>query len=148
MKKCITVITGLMLLISACGRFIKIKDITKEHDPGYGLEQIKYWYDTETSTVHKMICQDAEKKIVSVIKYHDGTLLEVMRIIKCGKMDGRLNWAYYVPSTQYIVELTAVSVAEDKIQFQWKNRTADGVENSGLDILARCDKYGFPRELN
>jgi len=48
-----------------------------------------------------------------------------------------------VPSTKYIVELTAVSLTDNEMKFEWKNRTSDGVEKSGRDILINCNEYGI-----
>lgn len=143
MKKYITVLAGLLLLLFTCGKDVKIKDSSwkpvRNIEPG----TIKYWLDKETSTVHKMTCNGTDKSIVSIIKYRDGMPLEVMKIIKSGNINGRLHWAYFVPSTKYIVELTALSLTENEIKFEWKNKAGDGVEKSGRDILVNCNEYGI-----
>ena len=136
----------IVLSLSACGADFKTGNLT-ETTPGdkiiHEKDSIRYWFDRETSTVHKMICRSGEKRIVSIIKYHQGEPLEIMKVIKSVNLNGGLNWAYFVPSTKYIVELTVISMNDNQIMFEWKNMAADGVEKSGRDILVECDQSGM-----
>ena len=101
-----------------------------------------YWLDEETGTVHKFEIVDGEEKVVSITKYKNGKPLEVMKILSSDKRDGKFHWSYFVPSTLYAVEFTALSVSENEITIEWKNRSAEGDEDSGNDRLLRCDETG------
>ena len=141
-----TVIMLIILFLSGCAGKVKT-GITTEISPGHksspDKEIITYWFDKETSTVHKMMCKSGEKRIISIVKYYKGEPIELMKIIKSANMNGRLHWAYFVPSTKYIVELSTLSITENKITIEWKNRTGDGVEKSGRDILIECNQFGI-----
>ena len=121
-----------------CTKSVKDDSIASADEAG----SVGYWLDPETSTVHKMINVDEKKKVVSIIRYDDGIKTEVMDIIKSEIVDGKINWAYYVPSTGYTVEMKAVSFKGNKIIVKWKNRNAEGGTDSGDETLIRCAENG------
>ena len=135
MKTCIIIISGLMLFLPGCGK--NIKTIISSPEPVGQQNQVlaTYWFDKETSTVHTIISKGGEKRVVSIIKYRDGAPLEIMKIIRSVDKNGMLHWAYFVPSTKYIVELTMVSITGNEITFEWKNRSFEGDVKHGRDIL-------------
>jgi hypothetical protein len=144
MRNYMLLLSTLFLLMSGC--------VSQQEKPIHSSksadiiepEEINYWLDEETGTVHKVITVNGAEKVVSIIKYKDGNPLEVMKIISSGSVDGKIHWIYFVPSTRYIVELTAVSRNDEEIKIEWKNRNEEGDEDSGTDILLRCAEYGVP----
>jgi len=103
---------------------------------------VSYWLDSETSSVHKMITVNDKSEIVSIIRYEDGISIEVLEIIRSEIIDGKLSWAYYVPSTGYTVEMKVVSSDANRITVKWKNKNTDGGTDSGDEILIRCEENG------
>jgi hypothetical protein len=143
MKIFLTHIYVLILFFSGCVRNVEIKETIPENTKSKICEKISFWLDEETSTVHKMISEGREKKIVSIIKYHHGKSIEIMKIVRSDCMNGRLRWIYFVPSTKYVIELTEVLTSDSEISFEWKNRNSEGEEDSGSDKLIECSEQGF-----
>lgn len=142
MKNYIFVILTLMFFLSGCSAH---KEILKNPvKPESQREAVKpgYWLDEETGTVHKFEIVDGVEKVVSITKYKDGKPLEVMKILSSDNKNGNFHWSYFVPSTLYAVEFTALSANENEIIIEWKNRSAEGDEDSGKDRLLRCDETG------
>lgn len=143
MKNYVLFIFFLMFLISGC---VSNQEKLEHPTDSAGInepETVSFWLDEETGTVHKMIAANGTEKVVSIIKYKDGNLLETMKIISSGSVDGKFHWIYFVPSTKYIVEFTAASYEDNEIKIEWKNRNAEREEDSGTDILLRCEEQGF-----
>ncbi|MCL2155072.1 MAG: hypothetical protein FWH53_05345 [Leptospirales bacterium] len=112
---------------------------------------VSYWLDPETDTVHKMITINEESSVVSIIKYSNGITTEVMDIVKSEIIDGRLNWAYYVPSTGYTVMMKIVSSNDNEITVAWDNRDVNDETDSGEEVLIRCEENGAelsPHDIN
>lgn len=103
---------------------------------------VNFWFDKETNTVHKFISENGEERVISIIKYKDRAVLEKMIIVKSRFRDGHLQWAYFVPTTKYIVELNALSLSGDSISVNWTNKNARGEVSSGADVLVRCNEDG------
>ena len=134
--------TLIVFILFLCGLNCakSIKDDLKYSSNTVG--DASYWLDPETSTVHKMITINENREIVSIIRYSDGIRTEVMEIIKSEIIDDKVNWAYYVPSTGYTVEMKVVSFNSNKIIIKWKNRDANGETDSGDEVLVRCEENG------
>jgi hypothetical protein len=135
-------ILTLMFIFSGCAAHREmLKNPVK---PESQREAVKpgYWLDEETGTVHKFEIVDGVEKVVSITKYKNGEPLEVMKILSSDNKNGNFHWSYFVPSTLYAVEFTALSAGENEISIEWKNRSAEGDEDSGIDRLVRCDETG------
>ena len=132
-------IVSIMLLCGLnCAKSIKDDSIYSSDRAG----DVSYWLDPETDTVHKMITINEESRVVSIIKYSDGISTEVMDIIKSEIIDGKLNWAYYVPSTGYTVMMKIVSSNDNEITVAWNNRDVNDETDSGEEVLIRCEENG------
>ena len=110
-----------------CAKSIRDDSVYRQ----YSVETVSFWLDPETSTVHKMLTVNEKSEIVSIIRYSDGVSTEVMEIIKSEIVDGKVKWAYYVPSTGYTVEMKTVSFNNNEIVVEWNNRDMDGKTDSG-----------------
>jgi len=132
-----------MIFISGCARDPVRKETEPISDIKIKTEQVGYWLDEETDTVHKIVYENGSVKVVSTVKYKNQNPLEVMRILSSRNINGKIHWVYFVPSTKYIVELTELSTSEDGINVEWKNKSARGEEKSGSDLLLRCAENGF-----
>ena len=132
------VVSILFLCGLSCAKFIK-DDLVYSADEA---EDASYWLDSETSTVHKMITINEKSKIVSIIRYSNGIKIEVMDVIRSEIIAGKANWAYYVPSTGYTVEMKVISSNDNEITIEWNNKDADGEVDSGEEILIRCEENG------
>lgn len=142
MKNFIFVILTLMFFLSGCSAHKE--NLKNPVIPETQREVVKpgYWLDQETGTVHKFEIVDGVEKVVLITKYKDGKPLEVMKILSSDNKNGNFHWSYFVPSTLYAVEFTALSANENEITIEWKNRSAEGDEDSGNDRLLRCDETG------
>ncbi len=142
MNKSLILSLVLLVQLSGCAGHKKIVESPPESYKVKESDPISFWLDKETDTVHKIASENGVKKIVSVIKYNEGKPLEVMKIIISDSNNGKLHWIYFVPSTKYVVELTESSEVDSGIKIDWKNRTPEGLEDSGSDILVRCTENG------
>jgi len=147
MKKILLLLLSMFIIFYGCSvkkELVKapIKTPVKKTDPVVELPKSGYWLDKETETVHRIVVENGAEKVVSIIKYKDGKILEVMKILSSENNKGKLHWIYFVPSTKYIVELNAISVNNNEITVEWKNRGAKGETGSGNDRLIKCDENG------
>ncbi len=143
MKNCMKFTFALILLFFGClnSRTVQQNASMPEINPDSAL--FNYWLDKETGTVHKIAEQNGKETILSIIKYRKGIPLEDMKLTFSDSVNGHLHWIYSVPSTGYTVELTEVSKNKNSIDVEWKNKNDKGEEDSGNDILIRCDENGF-----
>lgn len=141
MKKTITIL--LVILAAGCSTQEVVQKIPIPPVVEKEIKIAGFWLDEETGTVHKIINENGQEKVVSIIKYKDGNSLEVMKVISSQNRDGKLHWIYFVPSTKYVVELTTSVMTDNKINIEWKNRSGEGEEDSGKDVLLRCSETGI-----
>ncbi|MCL1864478.1 MAG: hypothetical protein FWF73_01555 [Spirochaetes bacterium] len=127
-----------ILLGLNCIKSIKDDSIYNSDEAG----DVTYWFDSETSSVHKMITINEKSRVASIIRYTNGIKTEVMEIIRSEIVDGKIRWVYYVPSTGYTVEMKAVLSNDNEISIEWNNRDSDGETDSGTEVLIRCEENG------
>ena len=111
-------------------------------DSIYSSDDVSYWLDTETNSVHKMITINGKTMVESIIRYDNGTAEEVMEVIRSEVVDGKAVWAYYVPSTGYTVEMKVVSSTGNEITVEWNNKDPEDEVNYGEEVLIRCEEHG------
>lgn len=143
MKKCVVPGFIFAVLITGCLSVNKTQQNLTVPDEAEASGRSVFWLDRETGTVHKIISENGIEKVVSIIKYRHGIPLEKMKIVSSENSEGKIHWIYFVPSTKYIVELTALSFDNSGISVEWKNKSSDGDVDSGSDILIKCDEHGF-----
>ena len=134
------ILSILLLCGLNCSGFIKDDSTHSSSADEAGI--VSYWLDTETATVHKMVTVNEKSRVVSIIRYSNGVRAEVMDIIRSEIVDGKVKWAYYVPSTGYTVEMKAVLSNDYEVPIEWNNRDADGETDFGDDVLIRCKEDG------
>ncbi len=142
MKKCLILAVIVFMHFSGCTSRKNIIGTPLNSDTVKESDKINFWLDSETDTVHKISSENGIKKVLSVVKYKEGKPLEVMKIISSDSNNNKLHWIYFVPSTKYIVELSEISTDDRRIEIGWKNRTPEGVEDSGSDILVKSNENG------
>jgi len=141
MKNYVMFAFALLILFSSCSSNKQIEKTSAKPDIRK-FEKINFWLDEETGTVHKITFEKGVAKATSIIKYRDGKPLEVMKIISSENNNGKIHWIYFSPSTKYVVELTAVLIGAKEINVEWKNRTPEGIEDSGTDRFVKCNENG------
>ena len=140
-----------LLLLCGLNCATYIVDNSKNDSSADEAGIVSYWLDSETATVHKMITVNEKNKVVSIIRYNNGNRTEVMDIIRSEIVDGKVKWAYYVPSTGYTVEMKVVISNDNEISIEWNNRDTKGETDSGDEVLVRCKEDGTelsPRNNN
>jgi len=143
MKNYTALVFVILTFLSGCLSSSMIDKAPVKHEVLKEAEKNNFWLDQEAGTVHTIVSENGEKKVVSIIKYKKGNILEVMKILTSENINGQLHWIYFSPSTKYIVELTAVSNSEKGIAIKWKNKNPQGEEKSGTDIFVKCNENGF-----
>jgi len=143
MNNCTKLMFAFNLLFFGCLSNSTVQQNISTPEINSGSAVLNFWLDKETGTVHKIAVQNGTEKILSIIKYRKGIPLEDMKLTFSDNVNGHLHWVYSVPSTAYIVELTVLSKNEHSINVEWKNKNDNGEEDSGNDILIRCDETGF-----
>ena len=136
------VIISSLFFLSGCSDHVGVIESLAKQGNNEHLEIVCFWYDKETSTVHKIASENGKERVVSVIKYRNGRFLEKMKIISSSCLEGKTQWIYFVPSTKYVVEMNAVLKGGSSTALDWKNQTAEGEIKSGSDQLVRCDETG------
>lgn len=143
MKFFLMAILSLILFFSGCANSKQIQQNTLMPETDSRIENFNFWLDEETGTVHKISGKNGREKVVSIIKYRKGIPLEEMKIISSDHVNGNIHWIYFVSSTGYTVELTVLSMFDNSMDVEWKNRDENGGDDSGKDKLIMCDENGF-----
>ncbi len=143
MRNYFLLIFTLIFLISGCVNHPGIQNTPLKTALPRESGKVNFWLDEETGTVHRTETVEGVEQVVSIIKYKDEKPLEVMKILSSQNKNGKIRWSYFVPSTQYVVELIAISLSENEISIEWKNRNAEGDEDSGTDHFLRCNETGL-----